>query len=999
MTKHIFIALALGGCATLPLAFTGCSDDTTASTQQQQEAAIKTCLVQQRHVTDYGEWFSYLHGQKDTDIHPRVSGFLVAQEYKDGTLVKEGDVLFRIDPDLYQAELAQAKANLQAAEASLVSAEATRDQAQLDVTRYEQLVKSRAVSEKDLTDARQTLKAAVAAVDAGKASVNQLKAAVKKAQINLDYTVVKAPYDGIIGTALASQGDLVGPSTKLANITSADPIRVDFSVNSDRLIDIFRKYRDFNATDPDHPKPPPFELLMEDDSTYPLKGTIKALESKVADSGLIDVVGEIANPDHLLRGGMSVRVRIPLAERDALLVPKDAIRNVMRNSFIIVVDKKQVPHTVPVSVLGSYDIDITEADGYSSAQSFVAIGDYNEPLAEIFRKYGYENATEVPVVADADNGVRAMSVSSANSRLPEGATPGAIRTQPLSFRPVLSAEMKQAAEAAASGKKTEENPAAKATLPPFPVKVANLLQQDVEVRDEWFGTLRGVEETDIRPKVSGFLLSQNFADGALVKAGDVLYTIDPAPYEAERDEAQANLEAAKASKEQAQAKLDMSEQDLARYRKLSATSPGAISDKTLTDAETAVQTNKAALLKADATIAQMEAALNLAEINLGYTTVTAPFSGRAGIHKASIGALVSSDGADPLVTLSSVDPIRVDFNISGKTALAGLAKFAEMRRKSDAGQAATTDDLDIVLEDGSVYPSKGHVVSADNALSKSTGTLKVVAHVDNVDGGLRSGMPVRVRAGVNMRKGAFLVPARAPLSSGGKDLIVVLRPDNAPAVLPISKGEIVNIPVKGPDGKDMTQPMQIVHIDRSTVTGLALALTGKTSLEDAVLSLAGVKDWKELLLKKAEAADARALLEKQAGAAMPDDAPAQAGVADWDALLLQQGKADNFRELFLKQAGATDEVDLVAKAKGYSSPMEMALKMQGIPDISQARVVVEGSIMAAQTFAANQAAGAHVNKLTPVPFQYTVPQPVVPSVTADAETTTSAADAESHNKI
>ncbi len=876
MTRYILTALALGTCATLPLLTQLSCTDSNAEQAAQHDSkapAIKTFPIQQAKVTDYGEWFSYLHGQKDTDIHPRVGGFLISQDYKDGTFVKEGDVLFRIDPALYEAQLAQAKANLQAAEASLASAEATREQAQLDVARYEQMEKNHAASEKELNDARQHLKVATAAVDAARASVNQGKAAVNKAQINLDYTVVRAPYGGIIGTALASKGELVGPSTKLANITSSDPIRVDFSINSDMLIPAMRDMAGAK------PQPPPIELIMEDGSTYPYKGSIKAMEAIIADSGLVDIEGEVPNPDGVLRSGMPVRVRIPLRQRDALLVPSDAIRTVLRNSFIIIVDKQHVPHMVPITTTGTYDIPVTEADGFSSTQSFVAVEGYNgQSLEATLTKYGYANPAEALVVADPLNGVHAMNTSSANSRLAQGEKPATVNVTTLSFKPVDQKAAALAAIKAQEEAKKSGRPAPKPNMPPFIVKVAPLLQQDVEIKDEWFGKLRGVEETSIRPQVSGFLKSQDFKDGSIVNKGDVLFTIDPAPFEAARDEAKANLEAARAALEQAKARLEKSEYDYDRYKKLNASSPGAIADKTVTDAATAVQTDRAAELKAGATVAQMEAALNLAEINLGYTTITAPFTGRVGIRKASIGDLVSPDAPQPLVTLSSVEPMRVDFNINGKVALAGLNNYMSGKEQRQEANPAV-DKFDLVLEDGSTYPVKGQVVSADNALSKTMGTLKVVGHVENMNGSLRSGMPVRVRAAIGTKKGAWLVPARAPFNAQGQDMLVLVKPDKTPAMLPIKKGSLVTIPVKGPDGKETLQPMQIVEFN------------------------------------------------------------------------------------------------------------PQALAAQGIADPKEAQVVAEGALMAAQSFGANMKLGAAVNTLTPVPFRYTVPKPVVPSITADGPAT------------
>lgn len=976
MTRNTLLAVALLSCP-LPLLTTACKDESSARAQAGAED-VKVFKIRKQQVTDTGEWFGYLRGKMDTDIYPRVSGFLISQEYKDGQYVNEGDILFRLDPNLYEAEYAQAQANLKAAMAELTSAQASRDQIQLDVNRFRQLVKSGSASEKDLSDAEHNLRAANATVDASLAKVEQQKAAVNKARIDLEYTVVRAPYSGIAGTALASKGDLVGPTAKLANLTSIDPIRVDFSVSSEKIIESFRNYGDLNAANPIHPA---IQLLMEDGTFHPYEGRLLAMESKVDATGLINVEGEVPNPEGILRGGMPVRIHTTTGTKEALLVPEASIRPVLRSNFIILVDKENIPHTIPVELDGEYNLPVTESNGYSSEQKMVAIKGVNEPLENTFRQYGYEKAEDVPVVTDPDNGVRAMNISSANSRLDgkDKSAYGRIRPQEFTFRPELSPEMKEAASQQPNGK---ENPDAKPTLSPFKVKVAPLLQQDVTIASECFGSLRGVEETDIRPKVSGFLLKQHFNNGSLVKKGDVLFTIDPAPYQAALDEAQANLLSAKAAAEQAQAKLEMNRKDYDRYVQLVQKSPGAISEKTVTDAKTAVETAEADLLRAQATIAQMEAAVQMAEINLGYTTITAPFDGRAGLGKPSIGALVSPDNSTPLVTLSSIDPMRVDFQISGKMALSGISLYSSLFSEK-AGKSAAPPEFEMILEDNSLYPVKGHVVSADNALSTTTGTLKVSGHIPNVGGGLRSGMAVRVRAGIKAEKNAFLVPARAPMNAKGKDMILLLRPDNTPDILPITKGALVVIPVKGQDGNTTVQPMQIIEADRSVITPLLLMQSGAPNLETILFNAAKASNWDEFLLQKEQASDFRALIEKQEGSPMPDNAPEQAGVQDWKALLLSKNGVSTTRGLVLKQAGAKDELDLIAQIQGFKNPTEMALKGMGFDDIQQVQVIAEGAMTAAMAYQANQKAKARVNKLAPAPFLYSPPRTVVDSVTAD----------------
>ena len=979
MTRNSILALALGGLTLSVLPACNPAED-TATAAKEDAVAIKVFNLRYQEVTDYGEWFGYLRGEHDTDIHPRISGFLISQEYKNGTRVKAGDVLFRIDPKLFEAELERSQANLLAAKASLSAAEATAAKAQLDVKRYTQLVTSGSVSEKDLTDAQQTLKAAIAQVEAAKAQIGQQEAAVQKAQINLDYTVIRAPYDGIMGTSTVSIGDLVSPASKLANITSIDPIRVDFSINGDHLINIFSKYGNIGTNSADAPAAPQFQLLLEDGSALPHKGNLVAMDSVLTPSGLVNVEGLIPNPDNVLRGGMPVRVKIPLETGKAFLVPKVAIRNVLLNNFIILVDKDNVPQMVPVNLGGEYQLKVEEENGYHSTQTMVAVKDYGTiSLMDKIKEMGYENPEDAKVVSDAENAIFAVNISSANSRLAKGEKRESIKTEAFTFKPAPSLAM-----AKATGDKKDQAAIEKArqqpALPPFPVKVTNMRQQDVAETGTWFGSLRGVDETDIRPQVSGFLLKRHFKDGSMVKKGDVLFTIDPAPYQATLDEARANLVAAKAAREQAEAQLTMSKQNLERYRKLIETTPGAISDKVVTDSETLVATNESALRKAEAAIAQMEAAVHQAEINLGYTTITAPFDGRVGIHKASIGSLVSASDAQPLVTLSSVDPIRVDFGMSGRGAMQG---FSNYRVRQADPRTAAPQEFDIILDDNVLYNKKGYVVTANNTLSTSTGTLEVIGHVENDNAMLRSGMAVTVRAKLNPILNACLVPARAPLNAKGMNLLLMLKPDNTPAMLPITKGPIINLKLDNGDGKEYLQPMQVVEPDRTVVAGGILAKTQAPNLESIILGGAKVQNWGELILKNAGVDSFRALLEKQAGAPIPESALAAAGVNDWGELLLRKSAAADFRELVLRQAGAKDELDLIAFGQGCKSLMDMVVKGMGFKDATDVPVIVEGTMMAAQAFAANEAAEDTRNKLTPVPFIYVPTKTVTPSVTAE----------------
>ena len=834
MTKQSITAIAFSLCLAGTM-LTSCSDQ-GAKTAMAEKRIIKVFPIQKKTVTDTGEWIGYLRGVQDTDLYPRVSGFIT--EYKEGQYVEEGEVIYQIDPKPFEAELARSQANLAAAKAALQQAESSRDQLKQDVERYEQGAKSGAVSDKLLTDTKHNYAAAVAKVDACIADIKQQEAAVQQADINLKYASVKAPYAGFVGTSNVSTGALVSQSTKLGNIISEGPLRVDFSINSDALMKSFERYGKVQSAykDPElKDASPEFELLLEDGSVFEHKGRLLSMNSKIDSTGLIDIVGEVDNPDGKLRGGMKINVRIPLQTKDTLLVPQNAIRTVMRNNFIIIVDKDNVPHSVPVTLGKLYDVEVEEANGYKSTQTLVAISDYKDTsLTEQFKKYGYEDSSEVPVVSDSENGVIAMNISSANSRIPqkkkelaaaakaqeestvdsllvslglkdkaispESVRPDTIATEAFTFESFDNKMVNAPKDNKAP------NPAAKAKLPPVLVKVMPLLQQDISIAMDWFGTLRGKEETSIRPQISGFIQQQHFRNGTIVNKGDLLYSIDPAPYQAALAQAQANLESAKARLEAAKVQLTKSQNDYDRYDSANKATSGAVAEKDLTDARSDVQTQTAAVRQAEATVEQMEAAVLSAEINLGYTSITAPFTGRAGIGNPSIGSLVNASDKEPLVTLSSVDPIRIDFQVSGRDALRITNKVG----KNNPNGAM---EFDIILEDGSIYPAKGKIVSPDNVVKRSTGTFGIVAEVENVTQGLRSGMPVTVRAGLDERKGAFLVPARAPISSDGNDLIVLVGLDNAPIMLPIKKGPMVTIPVAGPDGTEVVQPMHIIEFN------------------------------------------------------------------------------------------------------------------------------------------------------------------------------------------
>lgn len=341
-------------------------------------------------------------------------------------------------------------------------------------------------------------------------------------------------------------------------------------------------------------------------------------------------------------------------------------------------------------------------------------------------------------------------------------------------------------------------------MAPLNVSVMPLQQRDVELTSTWFGHLRGVDQADIRPEVSGKLIKQVYQDGSLCQKGEVLFEIDPDTYRAAVAQAEANVAAAKASVLQAQSLDDRARQDVERYSKL--VKSGSVAEKEFTDALQQKKSSAAALSAAEAQVKQAEAALETSRINLNRCTVRAPFTGLASKANASIGDLISANG-NPLTTMSSIDPIRVDFAVPGKEM---LNKTLADGYDAKTGTANNIPEFELILEDGSVFEHKGRVVSVDSEVSQSTGTINFVGHVPNGKLKLRSGSAVRVRATTGVLKEALLVPTRALVSSMNHRFIFVVAPDQTPCCIDVQLGESLPMEVQNGDGTKVTMLMQVV---------------------------------------------------------------------------------------------------------------------------------------------------------------------------------------------
>jgi RND family efflux transporter MFP subunit len=326
------IALAL-------LAMTGCSKSIQAVPPQSMDVAV--VQVEQRDVPIYSQWVGTLDGSVNADVKAEVTGYLLKQGYKEGSFVSKGQLLFQIDPRPFQAVLDQAKAQLEQARAQLVNAQANQRKSQLDVERYTPLAKDQAATQQDLDNAIQTNLANEATIETSKASIKAAEAAVETAQINLNFTRIVSPIDGIAGLAQNQVGDLVSASSSapITTVSTVDPIKVYFNPSEQEYL-AFAKEHPTAASREQHGRQTEIELILADGTTYSYKGSIEFANRQVdQNTGTIRIAALFPNPQNILRPGGFGQVRALIKiESGALLVPQRAITDVQGSYQAAVVD-------------------------------------------------------------------------------------------------------------------------------------------------------------------------------------------------------------------------------------------------------------------------------------------------------------------------------------------------------------------------------------------------------------------------------------------------------------------------------------------------------------------------------------------------------------------------------------------------------------------------------------------------------------------------------------
>jgi membrane fusion protein (multidrug efflux system) len=328
-------AIAFVGSTGMLLAILGCSG--TKAAVPPPPATVEVTQVVQQDVAVPSEWVATLDGYVNAAIQPRVSGYLVKQNYKEGSVVRRGQVLFEIDPRPFKAALDQAKAQQSQAEAAL-------GKAKLDVERDTPLAQAKAIAQSQLDNERQAELGAEAAVAAAKANVEQ-------AALNLEFTRVTSLVDGVAGIAQVQIGNLVSPGSVLTTVSQMDPIKAYFTVSEQEYTDFHRRYPTEESVEKARQNAH-LQLVLGDGSVYEHKGSISFADREVnPGTGAIRIAGVFPNPGNLLRPGGFGRIRTSVKTRaGALLVPQRAVTELQGSYQVAVVGEGNKVSIRPVTV-------------------------------------------------------------------------------------------------------------------------------------------------------------------------------------------------------------------------------------------------------------------------------------------------------------------------------------------------------------------------------------------------------------------------------------------------------------------------------------------------------------------------------------------------------------------------------------------------------------------------------------------------------------------------
>ncbi len=360
-SSYVFLILLPIG-AFLLMGLAGCSEKEKPAPPAPPEVTVAT--VVQQDVPIYNDWVAQLNGPVNAEITPKVQGYLLKQEYQNGFFVKKGQRLFELDPRQYEAALDAAKASVARAQANFAKYEA-------DVARDTPLAAQNAIPQKQLDNDTANRDAAAAEVLAEKASE-------QNAELNLAWTNVSSPIDGIAGVSNSQIGDLVGTATKMTTVSQVNPIWAYFNISESAYLGVSSRIEGIisGRVSQDSLSRTPIEFVQANDVPYPQKGRFVYVNRQVgSQTGTIQMAAEFANPNAALRPGGFGRVRIQTGvNRNALLVPQRAVIEVQSNYMVLVIGSDHKARFRPVKMGERVGPNWIVSDGLQPGEEVVAEG-------------------------------------------------------------------------------------------------------------------------------------------------------------------------------------------------------------------------------------------------------------------------------------------------------------------------------------------------------------------------------------------------------------------------------------------------------------------------------------------------------------------------------------------------------------------------------------------------------------------------------------------------
>lgn len=309
--------------------------------------------------------------------------------------------------------------------------------------------------------------------------------------------------------------------------------------------------------------------------------------------------------------------------------------------------------------------------------------------------------------------------------------------------------------------------------PPVPVTFGTVIQKDMPNHKEWIGNLQGTVTAQVKPNVAGNIIQRYYTEGTVVKQGEPLFQIDPAPFQASLDQAKANLSTAIAQETKVQ-------QDFVRSQNLLAGKVISVQEF-----QNAQQNYQATVSE----VASKQAAVQSAQVNLDFTKVVAPIEGLAGLANYEVGTYVSSGSEQPLTTVVAIDPIKVVFQVGQDDYLSFISQSLKDPSQAPANKKRDEDaGMKMLLSDGMTYPYKGVFRAANNQISTQTGSIAVEGTFPNPGVLLRPGLFARVHATVGVQQNALVVPIAAVITIQNLQQLAVVGPDSKVSIRNVNIG-------------------------------------------------------------------------------------------------------------------------------------------------------------------------------------------------------------------